>query len=56
MRDSMPKKMFDCFTKLGASINMRARGISYLDILKANNIDKESNRKVSDNLLLVCQK
>jgi predicted SAM-dependent methyltransferase len=56
LRDGLPKPVFDVLTKVGASITMRAHGLTYRTILVGNRIETGKTKNFSDNLLLVAQK
>lgn len=58
LRDKAPRPFFDTITRLGASQQMRKAKTSFRSILDHNEIAANSptNKKIPENLLLVCQK
>ncbi|MEK7598924.1 MAG: methyltransferase domain-containing protein [Patescibacteria group bacterium] len=55
-RNMLPRTVFDALVRFGISAQMRFLDASFFDVLSANRIGKEDERKTPDNLFLVCQK
>lgn len=55
IRDKASRPLFDVITRIGAKQQMRRANVTFKDILFDNSIAAE-NKKIPENLLLVCQK
>jgi hypothetical protein len=58
LRDKAPRPFFDTLTRMGAARQIKKFNTSFQDILYSNSIapDEKSNKKIPENLFLVCQK
>lgn len=55
-RDWLPRPWFDLVTRLGARLTMSQQGISYQDLLAANELVSGRGSSAADNLLLILEK
>jgi hypothetical protein len=50
------RPLFDLLTRVGAKRQLKKMNITFHDILINNSLAADNQKKVPDNLLLVCQK